>query len=174
MTIQNDATTTVSSPPTNLSVIRVMDTSVKLRWLEPKYPNGIIQGYQIYLQDLVRNLNDTRRLSDPQSVMEHTIGELRPFSHYKLWIQAYSRKFQGESSAPVKIRTDVQAPSAPVVVNLTCYSSDSIFLQWERPQIFYNQIDYYFVYYKLEGQWNFEEIALSAKKDKVVNEVGLL
>lgn len=150
---------------------KIMDTQVKLRWLEPKAANGILQGYQIVLHDISNNLNDTRRLSDPQSVMEHTIGDLTPFSYYKAHIQAYSSKFLGEPSQPVKFKTDVSAPSPPQFVNVTCYSQESILIQWQKPEKYYNQIDYYYVQYKLDSAWQSEESTLSAKKDKLLNEL---
>lgn len=159
------------SAPTDLSVIKVFDSMVKLRWLEPRNPNGILQGYQIILHDITNNLNDTRKLSDPQSVMEHTIGELNPFTWYKVHIQAYSRKFLGEPSAQVKFRTDISNPSAPQYVNVTCYSQDSILIQWQRPDKYYNSIDFYYVQYKPDSARDYEETTLQAKKDKLLNEL---
>lgn len=144
---------------------------VKLRWSEPKSPNGILQGYQIVLHDITNNTNDTRKLSDPQSIMEHTIGELSPFTWYKVHIQAFSRKFLGDPSQQVKFRTDVSAPTSPQFVNVTCYSQDSILIQWQRPEKFYNQLDYYYVQYKADSAWQSEETTLSAKKDKLHNEL---
>lgn len=162
----------MASPPLDVSVLKATDTSVKLRWLEPKAPNGILQGYQITLHDITSNQNITRKLSDPQSVMEHTLGELNPYTWYLVTIQAYSRKNSGEPSQSVKFRTDVSAPSAPQLTNVTCYSLDSILIQWQRPENFYNQIDYYYVKYKPDSSWEKEEeTTLSAKKDKLLNEL---
>jgi len=167
----------VPSPPTDLVVVKSTDTSVRLRWSEPKSPNGILQYYQIVLHDIGANLNESRKLSDPQSRMEHTIGDLKPFTWYLVHIQAHSRKFTGEPSQQVKFRTDVSAPSAPLLTNVTCFSHDSILIQWQRPENYYNQIDYYFVRYKQEstawsaGQGKEEETTLSAKKDKLLNEL---
>lgn len=162
---------TVPSPPTDLSVIKSLDTTVKLRWSEPKAPNGILQGYQIVLHDIGNNLNDTRKLSDPQSVMEHSIGELTPFTWYRAHIAAYSRKFLGEPSQPVKFRTDVSAPSAPQLVNVTCSSPDAILVQWQRPERFHNQIDFYYVQYKPDSAWQSEETTMAAKKDKLLSQL---
>lgn len=155
-----------------------MDTQVKLRWLEPKAPNGILQGYQIQLLDLTKNQNETRKLDDLQSAspgqpqqLEYALSDLNPFSFYRASIQAYSRRFLGESSQVVKFRTDVSAPSPIQYVNVTCYSQDSILIQWQRPEKFYNQLDFYYVLYKPESAGQFEETTLSAKKDKLNNEL---
>ena len=86
-------------------------------------------------------------------------------------MKAFTWKQEGESSRMIEIRTDVQGPTAPYIVNLTCSSLDSIYLQWERPASYYNKIDYYFVYYRPENSWEFEEIALSASRDQIDHEV---
>lgn len=103
--------------------------------------------------------------------MEHTLGELNPLTWYTVQIQAFSRKFTGEPSSPIKFRTDLSAPSAPQSVNVTCFSQDSILIQWLRPEKFYERIDYYYVQYKPDSAWQFEETTMSAKKDKLHNEL---
>lgn len=163
------------SAPLDLTVLKATDTSVKLRWLEPKSANGILHGYQINLTNVGAQTNESRRLTDPQSVMEHTIGELTPFTWYKASVQAYSRRHLGDSSSQVKFRTDVSAPSAPEVLNLTCFDQNSIQLQWQRPERFYNQIESYHVQYRLADQpdgWQAaNESVLAAKKDKPVSQL---
>jgi receptor-type tyrosine-protein phosphatase gamma len=170
----------VASPPLDVTVLKATDTFVKLRWSEPRSPNGILQGYQINLYDIAQNLNETRKLSDPQSKMEHTIADLKPFTWYLVFIQAYSRKFTGEPSQTVKFRTDVSGPSPPQVINVTCFSQDSVHIQWQRPEDYYNQIDYYYVRYKaLDSAWDSytssskkeDETILSANKDNLLNEL---
>lgn len=79
---------------------------------------------------------------------------------------------EGESSRALEIRTDVQGPSAPKLINLTCSNLDSLYLQWERPSSFYNQIDYYYVYYRPEQDWAFSEISLQANKDQFEQDVS--
>lgn len=160
-------------PPVELSVIKATDTTVKLRWSEPKAPNGILQGYQINLVDVGTQANDTRKLSDPQSTMEHTIGELTPFTWYKVSIQAYSRKFMGEPSQVVRFRTDVSAPTPPQAVNVTCVGTDSLHIHWLRPERFYNTIDFYYLHYKRDSARQYDEMAFAAQRDKLANELML-
>lgn len=163
-----------------MTVIKATDTAAKLRWSEPKLPNGILQGYQINFYDIAQNLNETRKLSDPQTKMEHTFDGLKPYTWYLVYIQAYSRKFTGEPSQSVKFRTDVSGPSPPQVINVTCFSQDSIHIQWQRPEDYYNQIDYYYVRYKAQDSgWDSytssskkeDETILSANKENILNEL---
>ncbi len=87
-----------------------------------------------------------------------------PYTLYKVWVKAYTHKTEGESSRTLEFRTDVSGPNAPLIVNLTCQSNDALHVQWERPSVFYNSIDYYFIYYRSEhrSDTEFEEIAISA------------
>lgn len=63
----------------------------------------------------------------------------------------------------------LSGPSAPYIVNLTCQTLDSLYVQWERPQIFFNRIDYYFVNYRSENSWDFEEIALASPHERAID-----
>lgn len=159
------------SPPINPTVSKIYDTLVKLRWSEPKSPNGLLQGYQIQLVDVTNNLNDTRKLPIDQSIVDYTLSDLTPYTWYRAYIQAFSRKFLGEPSQVIKFRTDVSGPSPPLYVNVTCYGQDSILIQWQRPEKFYNQLDYYYVLYKSDSESQYEETTLVAKKDKLTNEI---
>lgn len=49
-------------------------------------------------------------------------------------------------SDPVINTTDVAGPSEPRLLNLTCKTQDSIKIEWERPSIVYNTLDYYYIY----------------------------
>lgn len=153
----------VPSQPVNLTAVRVTDNTVRLKWYEPSRPNGIIQGYHIYfLQPTPRNSSEQRTLQHPQPVQEYILSNLKPFSKYSIWVRAFTKKHVGEYSNVLQVQTDVQGPSAPIIVNLTCQSLDSLFLQWERPHTFYNRVDYYYVHYRSEEAWSFEEIAMAA------------
>ncbi|KAK8771955.1 hypothetical protein V5799_024803 [Amblyomma americanum] len=154
----------VPSPPVNVTAVGVTDNTVRLKWREPEKPNGVLQGYHVYFQPSRNGSTQQQRrtVTHPQPIQEYSLTNLRPFSHYDIWVKAFTQKHLGESSNLLRIQTDVQGPSAPIIVNLTCQSLDSLFLQWERPQTYYNKVDYYFVHYRSEEAWGFEEIAMAA------------
>ena len=54
----------------------------------------------------------------------------------------------------------VAAPSAPVITNLTYNSSNSIRVEWTRPEIVYKQIDRYMIKYKAQDISFYQETAL--------------
>ena len=84
-----------------------------------------------------------------------------PFTKYKLWLKAFTWKNEGAPSKPFELVTDVSAPSAPVITNLTCKDEKSIYLEWDRPDRVFKDLDYYIVYYRGEKRWNFDEAVLA-------------
>ncbi|RWS27801.1 tyrosine-protein phosphatase 99A-like protein, partial [Leptotrombidium deliense] len=156
----------VPSAPRNLTIVNIGDNSINLRWESPEFANGIIKEYAVHLYNIGLNETELRTVYDPQPIKQYTVSKLKPFSVYKIWVQAYNRKHAGNLSNPVEAQTDVQGPSAPYIINLTCSATDTLFIQWERPTTYYNNIDYYFVSYRSEKSHDFEEIELIAGPDK--------
>ncbi|XP_054721502.1 tyrosine-protein phosphatase 99A-like [Uloborus diversus] len=154
------------SRPRNLTAVRITNNSVKLRWLEPEYANGVIQGYHIYYLDVGPNNTDKKKVLNPTQVMDHVLSPLKSYTQYKVWVKAYTGKNEGLASNNLEIITDVQSPSAPQISNLTCQSSDSIYVQWERPKIVFHRIDYYFISYRSENTWDYEEISISSSQER--------
>ena len=72
-------------------------------------------------------------------------------------------KTEGEPSKTIEFRTDVTGPSPPIIVNLTCdTTNNTLHVSWERPTIFFNSIDYFFIQYRSEDKSDteFEELAV--------------
>ena len=57
---------TVSSPPQNVTLLRVTNTMARLQWSEPKSPNGRLQGYRVYILNIAANLTEVKKLVNPQ------------------------------------------------------------------------------------------------------------
>ena len=83
-----------------------------------------------------------------------------PFTKYKIWLKAFTWKNEGDPSQPFEMVTDVAGPSPPIITNLTCKDEKSIYLQWDKPDLVYKTIDYYYIYYRNEEQWQFKEVAV--------------
>lgn len=67
---------TAPSAPLNVTLVRVGDSIVKLKWEEPESPNGIIQGYHIFILDVARNYTEHKKVINPQRSMEFTVSNL--------------------------------------------------------------------------------------------------
>lgn len=79
-------------------------------------------------------------------------------------------KNEGEPSDAVISKTDISGPSAPRILNLTCATQDTIYLQWERPKEFYNSIDYYYINYTSEH--SNESIIMESSKEHLESAVS--
>jgi receptor-type tyrosine-protein phosphatase gamma len=90
---------------------------------------------------------------------------LEPYTEYKIWLKAFTWKNEGEPSEAIRHRTDISGPSAPRILNLTCQSHDTLYLQWQRPQEYFGVIDRYIILYRDERSTDFEEVVVSALAD---------
>lgn len=73
-------------------------------------------------------------------------------------MQAYTWKNNGNNSDTIVQRTDIVAPSAPEIVNLTCHPDDKVYLRWKKPAEYFNSIDLYVISYKSREQHKSREI----------------
>lgn len=95
-----------------------------------------------------------------------------PYVEYKIWVMAYTKKNDGEVSDPVYNMTDIGGPSAPRVLNSTCQTQDTMFIQWARPDHFFYSIDYYYIYINLDDHlWH--NVTLSASREHLETSVNM-
>ena len=94
-----------------------------------------------------------------------------PYTEYKIWVKAYTWKNEGEPSDHIIRRTDISGPSAPLILNVTCPTHDSVYIQWARPNLFWGSIDYYFINYRIENDDRYEEIELMTEKSHLESAV---
>lgn len=85
-----------------------------------------------------------------------------PYTEYKIFIRAFTYRFDGEASDNVIQMTDISGPSPPQVVNLTCHSQDALYVRWKRPFEYFNTIDFYQIIFKNLENNEQQEITLNA------------
>lgn len=90
-----------------------------------------------------------------------------PYTEYKIWVKAYTRKNEGEPSDQIIRRTDIIGPSAPTILNLTCQSHESVYVHWARPAHFWGTIDYYDIRYQKENTGIYGDITLTTEKNHI-------
>lgn len=141
---------------------------MKLKWHSPLHPNGLIRGYRIFIHDVAGNQTEYRETANSQTEIEYEITKLRPFTRYRVWLKAFTAKHMGNSSEPLLIRTDVQAPPAPRITNLSCSMPDALYIQWIQPAIAgrsYERINQYIVQYRADGEPDFRGITVQTNQD---------
>lgn len=87
---------------------------------------------------------------------------VEPYTEYKIFVKAFTRKHDGNPSETVTNKTDIAGPSAPRILNLTCQKSDMIFVHWERPRTISYSLDFYYIYVSTDGNtWDTIELPTS-------------
>ena len=82
----------VPDEPTNFTIATINSTALEASWGEPVDPNGIIEGYQLFLELVLVDAsylgNDSRTFNLSASDFSQVIGDLHPFATYRLDVRA--------------------------------------------------------------------------------------
>lgn len=116
------------------------------------------------MHDENENRTETHQILKTNPSVEFEIDNLKSNSPYKIWIKAFNLKHTGNDSEIIHIQTDVDAPLPPIIINLTCNSSN-IVVQWEQPRGNYERIDLFYISYKQEEEGDFHQIVLNNNKN---------
>nr|XP_037288855.1 LOW QUALITY PROTEIN: receptor-type tyrosine-protein phosphatase kappa-like [Rhipicephalus microplus] len=122
-------------PPSNITVNKREETEVTISWKEPIFPNGVIHGYRVTLNNL---LSSEHNVSMDVSAEERQaqFRNLTPGTPYVARVEARTSVGYGETvEIPVHTR-----PSLPVIgtkVELKDVDDNSITLQLKRPDRWY-------------------------------------
>ncbi|KAI9584988.1 hypothetical protein GQX74_006883 [Glossina fuscipes] len=161
------------SKPLNLTVLDVTSSSITMSWLPPKNQNGAIAGYHVFhIHENQTGVEIVKR-NAADSVIRFELPKLKPFTEYRVIVKAFTTKNEGDSSDQIIQRTDVAGPSAPIVVNLTCHSQDSLTIRWKRPLEYYNNIDFYVIKTKIIGQDTHRDIRINASEKELETAVRI-
>lgn len=85
-------------------------------------------------------------------------------TEYTIFVKAFTQKHEGYASDSVIVTTDINGPSAPRILNLSCQANETIHIYWQIPSSFYYSIDYYYVYVNL-GNSLYDNITIPTNKD---------
>uniref|UniRef100_A0A1I7XGE3 Fibronectin type-III domain-containing protein n=1 Tax=Heterorhabditis bacteriophora TaxID=37862 RepID=A0A1I7XGE3_HETBA len=126
------------SPPRNIITIVDPDNRVTITWEPPKYPNGDISKYNVYLTGDPSKPVDQWQLftaSDPEVLrIEFQRGELEPDTPYYLKIAAVNPAGEGVHSDPTHFDTVSGAPvDAPKDILPSVDEDNSIDITWSGP-----------------------------------------
>lgn len=98
---------------------------------------------------------------------------IEPFIEYKIVVVAITTRHDGNASIPILQKTDVAAPSTPIISNLACQKNGTILLRWKRP-VSFNTIDYYIASYKNIKWDRYRQFQINASTAHMETEVESL
>ena len=146
--------------PQNLTAFNVTATSMHLSWtMNTSYNN--IRGYRVFYKH--DSYADIKTFNG--QLPRFSLSGLVPYTQYNVWVRPISTSHPNviaEESDTILQTTDTAEPSAPFITNVTCYETQKIYIEWKRPSLYYKTIDYYFVYYRAEGDSEFKNHQMQA------------
>ncbi|VVC44107.1 Hypothetical protein CINCED_3A018202 [Cinara cedri] len=138
-----------------ISVTGLTNTSVTLKWLPPKFTNGIVRYYHIhyYIDQAPQQTHQLdlidESLDDQQSERRITVHEpkcrlehLESFMKYKITVTACTTVCSNRSF-PLQVQTAVGLPGRVPQPTLLYENSTRIIVSWVRPMKPAGPIDYY-------------------------------
>ncbi|CAG9535199.1 unnamed protein product, partial [Cercopithifilaria johnstoni] len=140
------------SPPENIQAIIDPDNRVTISWQEPKYPNGPITKYKVYVTpDPAEPISqwrvyDAEPSETPNLVLER--GQLQPETPYYVKVVAVGEEGDGLQSDIVPFETVSGAPiDTPKDVLATVEQDNTMNISWTGPSIPNGPIQAYTVYF---------------------------
>ncbi|VBB26357.1 unnamed protein product [Acanthocheilonema viteae] len=133
------------SPPENIQAIIDPDNRVTISWQEPKYPNGPIIKYKVYVtSDPAEPISDWRIYDAEPSEAPHLVmerGQLQPETPYYVRVAAVGEEGDGLQSDIVLFETVSGAPiDAPKDVLATVEQDNTMDISWTGPSVPNGQI----------------------------------
>ncbi|XP_063687946.1 receptor-type tyrosine-protein phosphatase F-like isoform X2 [Bolinopsis microptera] len=122
-------------PPLSLSVGAVSSSSLRVNWVQPTFPNGIIQRYKVYYQCTSGDCPLSHRTVETRSENPtYLLTDLYKYTEYKLYVTAITGAGEGLSSTNAVGTSLEDRPEAPPqLVHGTAVSSTSITITWAPP-----------------------------------------
>ncbi|XP_071549821.1 cell adhesion molecule Dscam1-like [Panulirus ornatus] len=127
-------------PPTNVRVMPISSTSLRVTWQAPESRVAHISGVGYYVGYRVANSSEPFRYQNLEASAaalyrpEATLKGLHKFTSYEVTVQAFNSAGAGPSSSPVTAATNEDVPSeAPQNVQCTSLSSTSVLVKWTSP-----------------------------------------
>uniref|UniRef100_A0A1I8MKL2 Fibronectin type-III domain-containing protein n=1 Tax=Musca domestica TaxID=7370 RepID=A0A1I8MKL2_MUSDO len=118
-----------------------LSNSIKVQWRVERVCTSILLGFNLTYCEVADNVpaDNATCLDSPQTVTlrkydkSYTIGNLNPFTMYKVSMYMFSRNKIGKPSDPQLMRTLEGAPSPPRNLKVFNVTKDSAWIKWMEP-----------------------------------------
>ncbi|KAM3877649.1 neurofascin homolog (chicken) a [Diretmus argenteus] len=132
-----------TDPPTDLRVMKADSTKINIQWkpVDLSTVRGEFKEYRLYYwreASLVPGLavskeRKTKGIYSTVAEPSAILGNLLPYSHYKMFMVAANSRYEGPPSDTVEFQTKEGVPDAPKFLRMNRRSSDTIHLAWDKP-----------------------------------------
>ncbi|KAK7891502.1 hypothetical protein WMY93_023465 [Mugilogobius chulae] len=119
------------SPPSDLTVVHTSPSTVSLSWAPPNKANGVILYYVIHYE------NDTYGASLNTSANSATLTDLKPFSFYDVYVEAFTRLGNGDQrSHSLQLLSGEDVPGGPPQnLSYESVSPNEVNVTWLPPEL---------------------------------------
>ena len=150
--------------PFNLTAINITGTSITLIWTpDGNQSMGINEEYKLTYHN--SSFEDTELVAKSEKFK--VLKYLRPYTKYEIWITSVTSDNKTlRSSEKIVATTDILPPSAPVIKSVTKISEDKILLEWTRPSVVYNTVDWYYVRFKFNKGFGTQQLFAKSEADQ--------
>lgn len=121
------------TPPVNLTVLNITNSSATLVWEKPVVENGVLTKYVVWLNNNERNVE-----SEHGSKIIYQLMDLDSFTNYTVVVLAFTVD-KSEPSNRITFQTDIGMPS--IIEGVTFNQSESV--TWNQPKIPAGRLQYY-------------------------------
>ena len=149
--------------PINLTAINITGTSITLIWTLDDKDMAIIGEHKLTYHN--SSFEDTELVAKSEKFK--VLTNLHPFTKYEIWITSMTGDNKTlRSSEKISATTDILPPSAPVIKSVTKISEDKILLEWTRPSVVYNTVDWYYVRFKFNKGFGTQQLFAKSDPDQ--------
>ncbi|XP_016339147.1 phosphatidylinositol phosphatase PTPRQ-like [Sinocyclocheilus anshuiensis] len=151
----------VPGPPQSLTIMDVTSDSVSLRWQHPVHVPGLLQGYNVEIQQLARNCEPEQHMEScvESELVEWVEGEtsgvtlspLLKYREYRIRLVAFTRAGAGEPSDWIHTQTLTGNPDAPPGAISVFPSPTGLKIVWDEPSVISGPTSYIIDIAALDG-----------------------
>ncbi|CAL1295381.1 unnamed protein product, partial [Larinioides sclopetarius] len=140
--------------PQELRVTRSTSRTIDISWSPPYSGNSRLLKYLLAYEesrDAISTSKDVKQVAIPPSETTWSISSLTPNTRYSIRISAVNDLGESESSNPLEVATEEEAPGGPPLsVKVLPLSSTAVKVLWEPPEasLQFGAIKGYYVGYK--------------------------
>ncbi|KAG8235061.1 hypothetical protein J437_LFUL015303, partial [Ladona fulva] len=113
------------TPPTNLTITEITNTTMKVSWVPPASMNGVLRYFKVFYND------EILKVENGESHV--TLTNLKSFTNYNVSVEACTVSCSMKS-APVNVVTKVGIPGTMERPSVNFINSSQVMVSWQPPK----------------------------------------
>uniref|UniRef100_A0A182LZX4 Fibronectin type-III domain-containing protein n=1 Tax=Anopheles culicifacies TaxID=139723 RepID=A0A182LZX4_9DIPT len=140
------------SPPRNLAIRKITNSSITLHWEPPEHINGGKMSYEINYNEHPLKYN----VEEPDTEVSKTLENLDAFTEYNITVRALTIEFSNASEL-VRVRTLVGNPQAIGQPSTNSSSDSKLTISWNPPMKPSGCVEFYELMVKAKQTFTYQQ-----------------